>query len=356
MSRSKRRTSRVLVAFLVLTICGGVYAAFKKFGSAKGGSPLVATSKNPIDKPNVSPQQIPSVPKTKPEPIAVVANPSPTSQPVATGLEPITKKDPPKTETTPPTANDALAEGRTKFEAGQVAASRKILNEALASGRFQGSDVASAKELLSKINAEAIFSPKLFRDDNVGFSYTVQAGDRLTKIAASNDVTWELLCRINGISDPRKVRALQTLKIIKGPFHAVITKSKFTMDIYLGSPGGAGSAYVTTFPVGLGKHDSTPTGTWKAERKLKNPTYYGPRGEGIISADDPKNPLGEFWIGLTGTDGSAKGASSYGIHGTIEPESIGRESSMGCIRLRNEDVAKVYELLVEGKSIIIVRD
>jgi lipoprotein-anchoring transpeptidase ErfK/SrfK len=92
------------------------------------------------------------------------------------------------------------------------------------------------------------------------------------------------------------------------------------------------------------------------QKKLKNPTYYSPRGEGVISADDPKNPLGEFWIGLAGVDGHAVGKQSYGIHGTIEPDSIGKQASMGCIRMRNEDVAEVFELLVEGRSNVTIRD
>ena len=76
----------------------------------------------------------------------------------------------------------------------------------------------------------------------------------------------------------------------------------------------------------------------------------------MIEADDPKNPLGERWIGLTGIDGHAVGKQSYGIHGTIRPESIGKQESMGCIRLTNDDVAKVFELLVGGKSTVTVRD
>ena len=92
------------------------------------------------------------------------------------------------------------------------------------------------------------------------------------------------------------------------------------------------------------------------ESKLKNPAYYSPRGEGVIAADDPKNPLGEFWIGLTGVDGHAVGKLSYGIHGTIDPDSIGKQSSMGCIRMHNEDVAQVFQLLIEGKSTVTVRD
>jgi lipoprotein-anchoring transpeptidase ErfK/SrfK len=116
--------------------------------------------------------------------------------------------------------------------------------------------------------------------------------------------------------------------------------------------------YVTTFPVGLGKDDSTPTGTFLVEpqKKLKNPTYYSPRGEGVIDADDPKNPLGERWVGLTGIDGHAIGKESYGIHGTIDETSIGKMESMGCIRMHNADVEWVFDLMVEGKSLVIVKE
>jgi len=131
------------------------------------------------------------------------------------------------------------------------------------------------------------------------------------------------------------------------------------MDIYLGGfPGEKSSMFVTEYQVGLGKDDSTPTGTWMVEagHKLKNPIYYSPRGEGVIAADDPKNPLGGFWIGLAGTDGKAVGQESYGIHGTIEPDSIGKQSSMGCIRMPNEAIPVVYDMLVEGKSLVMVKE
>ena len=116
--------------------------------------------------------------------------------------------------------------------------------------------------------------------------------------------------------------------------------------------------FVTSYPVGLGRDDSTPVGTWIVEphRKLKHPTYYSPRGEGVIAADDPKNPLGGYWIGLTGTEGQAVGKLSYGIHGTIDPDSIGKQSSMGCIRIRPDDIAVVFDMMVEGKSLVLVKE
>jgi lipoprotein-anchoring transpeptidase ErfK/SrfK len=180
----------------------------------------------------------------------------------------------------------------------------------------------------------------------------------LKKIAEKHEVPWELLLRLNGMTDPKKLRAGQTLKVVHGPFNVVVYKTRFLLDVYLGPPAQSGSLYITSFPVGLGKDDSTPTGTWMAEagRKIKNPTYYSPRGEGVVDADDPKNPLGERWIGLTGIDGHAIGKASYGIHGTIDESSIGKQESMGCIRMKNADVEWLFDLMVDGKSIVVVKD
>lgn len=253
-----------------------------------------------------------------------------------------------------------LAQAKAKADAGQMLAARNDYNAAFVSGKLSPADAAAAKGALMEINKTVVFSPRRFADDTWASSYVVKSGDRLAKVASTNDVTWEFICKINGMSDPRKLRAGQTLKLVKGPFHAVVSKSTFTMDLYLGGPGSPGSLYVTSFPVGLGSNDSTPTGTWeiKPQSKLRNPTYYSPKEEGerIIAADDPKNPLGEYWMGLVGTDGHAVGKESYGIHGTIEPDSIGKMASMGCIRLVNDNVAQVFDMMVEGKSTVVVKE
>jgi lipoprotein-anchoring transpeptidase ErfK/SrfK len=249
-----------------------------------------------------------------------------------------------------------LADAKAQQDAGNVLTARRTPNAALHSGRLTDADVAAAKQMLNKINETIMFSPRRFPDDPMGGTMKVPPGGALARIASSHDVTPELLMRINGITNPRRLQADQTIKVINGPFHAVVYKGRFTIELWLGSPNEPSSMYVTSFPVGLGQDDSTPTGTWAVSTALKNPAYYSPRGEGVIAADDPKNPLGEYWIALTGTDGQAVGKTSYGIHGTIDPTSIGKQSSLGCIRLRNEDIARVYEMLVPGKSTVLVRD
>ena len=121
-----------------------------------------------------------------------------------------------------------------------------------------------------------------------------------------------------------------------------------------GAPGDGQRIFVRSFDVGHGEGNSTPVGLWLVEsgRKLIDPPWTNPRTGKMFAADDPMNPIGEYWIGLEGTDERTKGKRGYGIHGTLEPESIGRQASMGCVRLAADDIALVYKLLVERHSTV----
>jgi LysM repeat protein len=290
--------------------------------------------------------------------------PSPTASPTASNGDPATQPTASLAAWSPvpavvPPAPPAgfLADAQAKTSTGDLLGARKMLNDALLSGTLSASDTIATKKAIADINETLVFGPRRFPADPFGGNYVVKPGDRLKKIAESYDITWEFLARINGLSDPRKMRSGVPLKVIRGPFTVVVHKKAFTMDIYLGgTPDKPGSMYVRSYSVGLGRDDSTPTGTWMIGTKAKDPVYYSPRGEGVIPADDPKNPLGHRWISLIGMDGKAVGQQSYGIHGTIDPDSIGKQASMGCIRMHNEDVEVVYDMLATGKSLVIVQD
>ena len=75
----------------------------------------------------------------------------------------------------------------------------------------------------------------------------------------------------------------------------------------------------------------------------------------IVYLDNPMNPIGERWIGLVGIDEHTKDLSGLGMHGTIDPDSIGTNSSMGCVRMHGEDVSQMYEMLVGGVSTVEIR-
>ena len=106
---------------------------------------------------------------------------------------------------------------------------------------------------------------------------------------------------------------------------------------------------VATFPVGLGIDDSTPLGKFEVVNLIKEPDWYDRREDRVVLQGDPENPLGDHWIGL----GKGTTATPYGIHPTIEPESIGSNLSRGCIRMRPEDAAKVFAWCEIGAPVLI---
>ena len=57
--------------------------------------------------------------------------------------------------------------------------------------------------------------------------------------------------------------------------------------------------------------------------------------------------------GLQGTTPETVKFTGYGIHGTVEPQSIGKQMSMGCVRLGDAEVQVVYELIGESSTIVI---
>jgi lipoprotein-anchoring transpeptidase ErfK/SrfK len=95
---------------------------------------------------------------------------------------------------------------------------------------------------------------------------------------------------------------------------------------------------LSVYEVAVGAPASpSPVGSFTIVNRVSNPTYYKP---GNVVAPGAANPVGTRWIGL-----SAKG---YGIHGTDNPRSIGFAKSHGCIRLRNQDVEKLFEQVRAG--------
>ena len=247
----------------------------------------------------------------------------------------------------PAQAAKHVQQARAALAADDLITARTHFSRDLLSCLPAAEDEAVRVEAL-KLAEETVFSNRTITGDPLVDVHVIGRGETLETIAKSYYVTAGLLARVNNIANPNIIRQGQRIKVIRGPLHAVVSKSRFHVDVYLKD------TLVKRFAVGLGTDDSTPTGEWVCKNKLINPRYYPPRGGKPIEADDPENPLGERWIGLEGVAGEAMYQSGYGIHGTIEPESIGRAVSLGCIRLLNEDVEFLYDMLVDAYSRVVV--
>jgi hypothetical protein len=103
----------------------------------------------------------------------------------------------------------------------------------------------------------------------------------------------------------------------------------------------------SVFKVATGKKPSyTPEGRFKIVNKIVNRPYYKAK----IPGGDPRNPLGNRWLGL-----NARGTwgTTYAIHGNNNPSSIGKYISNGCIRMYDNEVEWLFNRVKIGTPIII---
>jgi hypothetical protein len=284
-----------------------------------------------------------------PDPIKV---PPPVPAPTAASVSSGSGSQPTRLESGPVDQIASVAAARQKEQAGDLVAARLLYSRALAEGKLSLSEQQSVRNELTKINDDLVFSSKVTKEDPYQDTYQVQSGDKIIKINQKLNLApdWRLLLRINN-TDAAHLREGMRLKVIKGPFHVVVHKSQYRLDLYMGPPDKQSDwVYVRSFPVGLGEGNSTPIGSFIVRKgsKLVNPPWTNPRTGEHFDAG-PTCPIGKYWIGLEGV-GDAASSLGYGLHGTIDPESIGKQKSMGCVRLGTDDIALLYELLGETLS------
>jgi hypothetical protein len=306
-------------------------------------SPIVQTTtiSEPTSASVVSPSQLVATVPVRSEP-AVVAQ-STVSQPAVVPAAPAN-----------PQAEAAIAEALSQIQSqpGAVIEVRNKLNAVLQM-QLSPQQRERVKTEMAKLADKWLFGPASFPNDRLCDTYTVRSGEVLEVIGRRLKVPHEILMQINNIPRPQALQAGKALKVIKGPFHAKVCRSTFTLDLYLQD------TYVRSFKVGLGRPGyETPTGLWRVQDggKLIKPTWTDPDSGRVYKADDPDYPLGTRWIALEGMEGAAVGRTGFAIHGTKEPEQIGTAGSRGCIRMFNGEVVLIYNLLVPVYSQVEVFD
>lgn len=336
--------------------------ASKSASTTSGGSPALANRNDPA---GAAPSPSPAPQTVNPAPAATPSTAQPNgAQPAGSQPASAQPAAPPPTAapSAPPPApvsgqaSAAIGDAERLVASNRLVEARIALNAALAASPT-GADAAALRDRIARINETLVFSPTVAPGDTLSEVYAVQPGDTLVRIAANNHIAtdWRLIQRINRMADPRRLTVGQKLKLLRGPFHAVVSKSDYRLDLYAGESGSPGErVFIRSFRVGLGENNSTPLGNFvvRPQSKLVNPTWANPRTGEFFAADNPKNPIGEHWIGLDPADAAAAAHTQYGLHGTVEPDSIGQQKSMGCVRLLPDDIGLLYELLVDKVSTV----
>jgi lipoprotein-anchoring transpeptidase ErfK/SrfK len=135
--------------------------------------------------------------------------------------------------------------------------------------------------------------------------------------------------------------------------HIEVDKAEATVRAY-----DADDALIASFPATVGSRERpSPSGVHKVVWPTLNPLYtydprklsWGPRSHGVLVIQPgPNNPVGLVWIKLN--------APGYGIHGTPDPDHIGKTASHGCVRLTNWDAILLAHAVKPGVVVTFVHD
>ncbi len=128
-----------------------------------------------------------------------------------------------------------------------------------------------------------------------------------------------------------------------------VHRAEKLLDVY------EGESLLASVPItpGGGRLE-TPSGSWRVVGIATAPRFRwdksvletGKRSsEFFMLPPGPNNPVGVLWCGLS--------KPGIGIHGTNNPQTIGRAASHGCMRVANWDVVRLSKLITKGMSVVI---
>lgn len=197
------------------------------------------------------------------------------------------------------------------------------------------SEQQQVNELLNQLAGAVIYSTKY----HIVSPHRINPGETLDVIAKQYNVPWEMLAKINGLTDPKQLPIGQFLKVVPGPLRAEVDLQKQKLTLYLRDQ------FAGTFDiVNLGTDSQYAASDFIVQKKSMNPKYSSSSRQQQFEAGDPNNPLGTFGVVL------ADGMMIHG-HGAAVPVTDPR----GSIRLSAKDAEDVHDILSEGSQVKIRR-
>ena len=258
------------------------------------------------------------------------------SKPVAEKLSP-EALTPAATPAPSPEANVLVADARAAIDAGQLTSAQTTLAKVAATG----SDPEAVK-LLGEVNMRLLKSALMMPGKEY---YVIQSGDYLQKIAKKYNTTVPLLKTMNGMESD-VIRLGNRLLVFNSSFTIRVSKSRNELDLI------SNGKLFKRYRVGTGKFGKTPVAKFTIIDKITEPAWDRPSDHKRIEYGDPENVLGSRWMAIKSENHPE--LTGFGIHGTWERNSIGKQSSAGCIRMLNEDVEELFDLVPRKTSVMIV--
>jgi hypothetical protein len=165
----------------------------------------------------------------------------------------------------------------------------------------------------------------------------VQQGETLLSIAAPLAVPWQLLAKINGVPDPARLVPGETLKVLRGPFDAVVSVSRRRLSLQVGGN------YAGSFPVVVGRQIRERVGSAlpvvAVQRGDALPEQAG--GAAQVAWAQP----GALSIGL---------ADGLTIEGMADPATVSEDTIPGTsLIVADRDLKELADILGQGSRVLV---
>ena len=160
------------------------------------------------------------------------------------------------------------AEAHDKLAAGRYAEALAVLSVWYDDTSLGVEESQRLDDLLSQLAGTVIYS----QQDLLLPPHIVAAGETLQSIAAPLGVPWQLLAKINGVDDPAKLIPGEQLKVVRGPFDAVVSVARGRLSLQVGGN------YAGSFPVVVGRQVQDRIGASLAVVDVRRGTGTGTAG------------------------------------------------------------------------------
>ena len=216
----------------------------------------------------------------------------------------------------------------------ELAKAREVYQE-IVTNHPDAEDIDGIQKESENLNLNIIFSNTII--DGKTVTHEVGVGDSIGKIAKQYGTTSDLIKRSNNLKSD-VIRVGQKIRIWTGKFNIFVDKSQNKLILK------DGDMVLKVYDVSTGANNSTPVGKFKITSKLVDPVWFN-RGV-VVPPESPANVLGSRWMGFD--------IPGYGIHGTVQPDTIGQQVTAGCVRMRKEEVEELYTIVPLGTEVVIV--
>lgn len=377
-TRSKGRPKRASDPFeavkplVVLGLLGMIlYGAFSVIrrgpsGSAGTALPGLAPPAVSVGGPQAAPVELPAVPPP-PVPAAVPAAPTESlaagrpasvadgppppmvlravssSPPAAGVVEPV--PSPPTVVESPPAVPErqpaafaaAWADAHEKLAAARYAEALSLLSTWYDDPSLGPEETHRLEELLGQLAGTVIYS----QEDHLLPPHIVAPGENLRDIAASLNVPWPVLGKINGVDAPGRLVPGEPLKVISGPFDAVVSLSRRRLSLQLKGN------YAGSFTVVVGRQFESHVGTSlpvKRVRRAQRPAAAPVAATAVAQAahEEEQSPPKQILIegGLV-------------IEAADDPAAVAESAAAKSLVVSSRDLDELVDILGEGSRVFV---